>query len=58
MVRQIKGIYKVRDRKIQALLKEIKKLLANFMQYDIICIDRRRNRVADKLANLAIDEQS
>jgi len=27
-------------------------------KYDIICIDRRRNKEADKLANLAIDEQN
>ena len=58
MVRQIKGIYKVRDRKMQALWREVKKLLAKFIQYDIICIDRRKNREADKLANMAIDEQS
>lgn len=58
MVRQIKGIYKVRDRKMQALWREAKKLLAQFIQYDIICIDRRKNREADELANLAIDEQT
>ena len=57
MVRQIKGIYKVRDRKMQALWREVKKLLAQFIQHDIICIDRRKNREADELANLAIDEQ-
>ncbi len=57
MVRQIKGIYKVRDKKMQALWREVKKLLAQFIQYDIICIDRRKNREADELANLAIDEQ-
>ena len=57
MVRQIKGIYKVRDRKMQALWREVKKLLSQFIQYDIICIDRRKNREADQLANLAIDEQ-
>ena len=57
MVRQIKGIYKVRDRKMQALWREVKKLLSQFIQYDIICIDRRKNREADELANLAIDEQ-
>jgi len=57
MVRQIKGIYKVRDKKMQALWREVKKLLTQFIQYDIICIDRRKNREADELANLAIDEQ-
>ena len=57
MVRQIKGIYKVRDRKMQVLWREVKKLLGQFIQYDIICIDRRKNKEADELANLAIDEQ-
>ena len=58
IVRQIKGIYKVRDRKMRALSNEVKKLLSKFIQYDIICIDRRKNKEADKLANLAIDEQN
>lgn len=58
MVRQIKDIYQVRDRKMQALWREVKKLLAQFTQYDRICIDRRKNKEADKLANLAIDEQN
>lgn len=58
IVRQIKGIYKVRDRKMRALSYEVKKLLSQFIQYDIICIDRRKNKEADKLANLAIDEQN
>lgn len=58
IVRQIKGIYKVRDRKMRALTNEVKKLLSKFIQYDIICIDRRKNKEADKLANLAINEQN
>lgn len=58
IVRQLKGIYKVKDRKMRALSHEAKKLLSQFIQYEIICIDRRRNKEADKLANLAIDEQS
>ena len=44
MVRQIKGIYKVRDRKMQALWREVKKLLTEFIQYDIIYIDRSKNK--------------
>ena len=42
MVRQIKGIYKVRERKMQALWREVKKLLAQFTQYDIIGINGRK----------------
>ena len=58
IVRQIKGIYKVRDRKMKSLSHQAKKFLSQFIQYDIICIDRKNNKEADKLANLAIDEQS
>lgn len=57
VVRQIKGIYKVKDRKMRVLFTEVKKLLSNFIQYSITCIDRRKNKEADKLANLAIDEE-
>ncbi|MEE8381327.1 MAG: ribonuclease HI family protein [Thermodesulfobacteriota bacterium] len=58
VVRQIKGIYKVRDIKMKSLSQQAKKLLSQFIQYDIICIDRKKNKQADKLANLAIDEQN
>ena len=58
VVRQIKGIYKVRDKKMRVLSSEVKKLLSNFIQYNITCIDRRKNKEADKLANLAIDEKN
>ena len=57
IVRQIKGIYKVKDRKMKFLSHQAKKLLSQFIQYDIICIDRKKNKKADELANLAIDEQ-
>jgi ribonuclease HI len=56
IVRQIKGIYKVKDSKMRTLFNEAKKLLSKFIQYDIVSIDRRKNAEADKLANLAIDE--
>jgi ribonuclease HI len=57
MVRQLKGIYKVKDRKMQALAAEARKLLSNFIRYDIVSVPRAQNREADKLANLAIDEK-
>lgn len=57
MVRQIKGIYKVRDKKMQILSGRVQKLLSRFSHYDILSIDRRENREADILANRAIDEK-
>ncbi len=57
MVRQLTGIYKVKDRKMQVLASEARKLLAHFIRYDILAIERAKNREADRLANLAIDEK-
>lgn len=57
MVRQIKGIYKVKDPKMQVLCSEAKKLLSHFIRYDILSIERGKNKEADRLANLAIDEK-
>ncbi len=57
MVRQLTGIYKVKDRKMQALAAEARKLLSHFIRYDIVSVPRAQNREADKLANQAIDEK-
>ena len=57
MVRQIKGIYKVKDSKMQVLSNQAKKLLSNFIRYDIVSVERAKNSEADRLANLAIDEK-
>jgi ribonuclease HI len=57
MVRQIKGIYKVKDSKMQILSNQAKKLLSNFIRYDIVSVERAKNSEADRLANLAIDEK-
>jgi len=43
---------------MKSLSYQAKKLLSQFIQYDIICIDRKKNKEADKLANLALDEQN
>jgi len=57
MVRQLNGIYKIKDRKMQTLAAQARKLLTNFIRYDIVSISRAQNSEADKLANLAIDEK-
>jgi ribonuclease HI len=57
MVRQLTGIYRVKDRKMQALAAEARKLLSNFSRYDIVSVARAHNSEADRLANLAIDEK-
>ena len=58
MVRQLNGIYKVKDSKMKVLANEARKLLAHFMDYTISAIERKKNKEADTLANLAIDERS
>jgi ribonuclease HI len=58
MVRQMNGIYKVKDSKMKVLASEARQLLSHFMHYTISAIERKKNKEADTLANLAIDERS
>jgi ribonuclease HI len=58
MVKQLNGIYKVKDSKMKVLASEARKLLSHFMHYTISAIERKKNKEADTLANLAIDERS
>ena len=55
LVRQIKGIYKVKDEKLKVLYNEARKILGNFTRHEIIHIPRTKNKIADELANKAID---
>ncbi|MCD6152929.1 MAG: ribonuclease HI family protein [Syntrophobacterales bacterium] len=56
LVRQINGIYRVKNKNLQDLMKEIRKLLSFLDKYTVRHVGRSRNRVADQLANDAIDE--
>ncbi len=55
MVRQIQGRYKVKDPKLKPLFGRAKAVLKEFSGYDITHIDRGLNRIADGLANQALD---
>lgn len=55
LVNQIKGTYKVKDKKLKLLFDKAKKHLSKFIQYEIFYIKREENRDADRLANKAID---
>ena len=55
LVNQIKGTYKVKDKKLKVLFDKAKKHLSEFIQYEIFYIKREENRDADRLANKAID---
>lgn len=55
MVRQIKGIYKVKDAKLKELYLEAQKYLQQLRTYTLTHIPRAQNSRADALVNDAID---
>lgn len=56
IVRQMTGEYEVKDRELQVLYKAAKSASRNFKSFKILHIPREKNKRADQLANLAIDE--
>jgi ribonuclease HI len=57
LVRQLNGRYRVKDEKLQKLYMKAMALLREFESYSILHIPREQNRLADRLANRAIDER-
>ncbi|UQZ87956.1 ribonuclease H [Deltaproteobacteria bacterium Smac51] len=53
IVRQILGIYKVKNARLAVLFQEAKDLLAKFSEYDIAHVRREFNSEADALASRA-----
>lgn len=58
IVNQINGSYRVKNENLQTLMREVRKLLSSFDSYTVEHVERNNNRLADKLANEAIDESS
>ncbi|MFB3897065.1 MAG: ribonuclease HI family protein [bacterium] len=58
LVRQVSGIYKVKQPHLQELYQQVKSLTAQFKKTAIKHVLREENKTADSLANEAIDEQS
>ncbi|MBI2975285.1 MAG: ribonuclease HI family protein [Deltaproteobacteria bacterium] len=56
MVKQVKGLYKVKNEGLKPLFDEVKGLLRKFKNCNIEYVPREKNKEADKLANLAIDK--
>ena len=56
VVRQMEGLYKIKNANLSRFATEAKKLLASFKHYTIQHVPRHRNAEADRLANEAIDE--
>lgn len=58
VVRQLKGIYKVKSIKLKKYHREITSLLGNFKEVSIQHVQRSLNSEADSLANKALDANS
>jgi ribonuclease HI len=58
MVRQIKGIYKVKDPTLRELHARASQLIRQLDWFDIEHVLRGKNREADELANAAMDKGS
>jgi ribonuclease HI len=56
MVRQMKGIYKVKHPELRKLHDEAKQLVSRLGHFDIRHALREHNQTADRLANLAMDK--
>lgn len=56
LVNQIRGSYRVRNAGLMPLMAEVRKRLAALDSYTVEHVYRDRNRLADALANEAIDE--
>lgn len=57
VVKQINGLYKVRDLNLQNMHKQVQNLLSNLKKpYKITHVPREQNKEADTLYNQALDE--
>ena len=56
MVRQLNGLYRVKDKKLLTLYQRVLGSLRRLEAYRIIHVSREHNRLADQLANQAIDD--
>jgi len=57
VVKQINGVYRVRDSKLKTLEGEVKELLKQFARWVIRHIPREENREADRLAREAVRDK-
>ena len=58
VVRQIQGVYRVKNLRLAPLFRQAKELLANVGSFGIAYVPRRENCLADRLANQALDGES
>jgi len=55
IVRQVRGVYRVRHPDLQPLYAEAMRLVARFRSFRIEHVRREHNREADRLVNVALD---
>jgi ribonuclease HI len=55
LVRQLNGEYRVKDEKLKILFQRVMALLRQFERYRIVHVYRDMNKLADRMANLSID---
>ena len=58
VVEQVNGRWKVKEERLQSLLAKTKELLAAFPDHEVKHVERERNKGADALANMAMDEHA
>lgn len=57
VIRQLQGIYKVKDPELKILHKKVKDILATFQKVQFSSVLREKNKLADQLANQAMDDE-
>lgn len=57
LVRQINGVYRVKNSRLKELMKDVRKYLSMFDGYTVGHVPRSGNKMADRLANEAIDDE-
>ncbi|HYM67033.1 MAG TPA: ribonuclease HI family protein [Patescibacteria group bacterium] len=56
VVEQVRGAYRVKKAELQSLHKQAMELIRDFPEWEIGHVEREKNKGADALANMAIDE--
>jgi ribonuclease HI len=56
MVKQMNGLYRIKNEELKSLHAKVKKLTASLTGFKITSVPREKNREADKLANQAFEE--
>jgi len=55
IVRQLNGLYRVKDTKMLELYSEVRRLLREFSDWKAVHVPRRENKHADELVNAVLD---